>query len=737
MTGYTSDNLSSMVEQVTAGATGALGNISMNGYYSDNLSSMVEQVTAGATGALGKISMTDNNSSSFDVNDLAGMIEKVTAGATAALGDIVMTGSGTGTFDASNLSGMMAKITAGATGALGNISMANYTTDNLSLMVSKVTAGATGALGRISMTGYTSDNLSSMVEKVTAGATGALGNITMVRSGAGTFDVNDLAGMIENVTAGATAALGYISMTDSGGGTFDASDLSGMMAKITAGATGALGRISMTGYTSDNLSLMVSKVTAGATGALGRIKQRDGTDFSGYSSDNLTSMVEQVSAGATGALGKISMTDASGGGSFDFNDLAGMMENIQSGTTGGLANISMSGYSSDNVSHLTTKIKSGGSGALGDIRMSGYDHNNPGSTYTNIINFGAGVSLMGGVIQGTALSLSTVVTTLAGTAGHSGFIDATGTNAKFSSPWAMTTDGTNLYVAESGRHIIRKVVISTGVVTILAGTTSGDYGSADGTGPSDDYPPSPGFYRPRSITTDGTNLYVGDSANSTIRKIVISSGVVTTPFGVAGTSGTTDATGTSARFDYPIGITTDGTNLYVTQGNHIIRKIVISSGVVTTPFGVAGTSGTTDATGTSARFNAPKGITTDGTNLYVAEYGNHTIRKIVISSGVVTTLAGSGSCGTSDGTGTSAEFCRPEKLTTDGTNIYVSDTGRQRIRKIVISSGVVTTLAGDGTARHRDGTGTNAQFDSPRGITTDGTNLYISDTSSHAIRKME
>ena len=93
------------------------------------------------------------------------MIEKVTAGATGALGYISMTDSGGGSFDASDLSGMMSKITAGATGALGNISMANYTSDNLSFMVSKVTAGATGALGKIkqrdgtAFAGYSSDNL--------------------------------------------------------------------------------------------------------------------------------------------------------------------------------------------------------------------------------------------------------------------------------------------------------------------------------------------------------------------------------------------------------------------------------------------------------------------------------------------------------------------------------------------------------------------------------------------------
>jgi len=127
------------------------------------------------------------------------------------------------------------------------------------------------------------------------------------------------------------------------------------------------------------------------------------------------------------------------------------------------------------------------------------------------------------------------------------------------------------------------------------------------------------------ITTDGTNLYVADTSNHRIRKIVIDNGTVTTLAGSS--SGNIDATGTSASFSYPTGITTDGTNLYVSdQSNQWIRKIVISTGVVTT---LAGSSwGFKDSTGTSASFISPWGITTDGTNLYVADDGNHRIRKI-------------------------------------------------------------------------------------------------------------
>jgi len=117
---------------------------------------------------------------------------------------------------------------------------------------------------------------------------------------------------------------------------------------------------------------------------------------------------------------------------------------------------------------------------------------------------------MGGSSQGVELSLSTVVTTVAGT-GSSGSANGTGTSASFNGPRGITTDGTNLYVADLCNHLIRKIVISTGAVTTVAGT--GSQGSADGTGTS------ASFYRPTGITTDGTNLYVADYVNNLIRKI--------------------------------------------------------------------------------------------------------------------------------------------------------------------------------------------------------------------------
>ena len=174
---------------------------------------------------------------------------------------------------------------------------------------------------------------------------------------------------------------------------------------------------------------------------------------------------------------------------------------------------------------------------------------------------------MGGSIQGKSLSLSGATSTLAGTAGISGSADGSGVSAEFNDPNSVTTDGKNLYVADSGNHTIRKIVISNGEVTTLAGT-AGSSGSTDNTGTS------ARFNDPNGITTDGTNLYVADTNSSTIRQIVIATGAVTTVAGVPLVQGSADGSAKVATFNLPFGITTVGTDLYVADtGNNTIRKI--------------------------------------------------------------------------------------------------------------------------------------------------------------------
>jgi hypothetical protein len=354
---------------------------------------------------------------------------------------------------------------------------------------------------------------------------------------------------------------------------------------------------------------------------------------------------------------------------------------------------------------------------------------------------------MGGSKQGKELSLTAtnlVVETFAGSSQGCGSTDNdNGSLAKFKKPFDITTDGTNLYVVDTDCHTIRQVVISTGAVTTLAGSIdtnnnlADDYGSAD-----NENGLLASFRNPKGITTDGTNLYVADRNNHRIRQIVILTGVVTT---LAGSSaGNSDnPTGTSAQFRTPAGITTDSTNVYVADtGNHLIRQIVIDNGTVTTLAGT-GSSGSTDDNGTSASFDTPYGITTDGTNLYVADTKNNKIRQIVISTGAVTTLAGTGSAlslgvaTTDNDNGLLATFNFPSGITTDGTNLYVADRNIHKIRKIGIDNRSVTTLAGTGTGGNDDGAVSVATLRLPAGITTDGKDLYVIEQGNHRIRKID
>jgi hypothetical protein len=323
-----------------------------------------------------------------------------------------------------------------------------------------------------------------------------------------------------------------------------------------------------------------------------------------------------------------------------------------------------------------------------------------------------------------------VVRTLAGLAGSQGSDDGTNSAARFDEPSGVAVDGAgNVYVADTFNYIIRKITPG-GMVTTLAGT-AGFSGSADGTGTSS-Y-----FDDPSSVAVDGSgNVYVADSVNNTIRKIT-SGGVVTTAAGLTTSVGSADGTNSAARFNNPGDVAVDASgNVYVADtGNATIRKIT-PSGVVTTLAGLARSGGSADGTGNSARFNMPYGVAVDGAgNVYVADTGNDKIRKIT-PGGVVTTLAG-GSVGSADGTGSAAQFSSDTRsVAVDGAgNVYVADTGNYTIRKIT-PGGVVTTLAGlAGSSGIADGTGSAARFFAPNGVAADAAgNVYVADT--YTIRRV-
>jgi sugar lactone lactonase YvrE len=326
------------------------------------------------------------------------------------------------------------------------------------------------------------------------------------------------------------------------------------------------------------------------------------------------------------------------------------------------------------------------------------------------------------------------VTTLAGTVGVAGHLDETGTAARFNDPMGVAVDSAGtVYVADSGNNTIRAISPS-GNVSTLAGAFL-QRGGADGTGINAQ------FSVPYGLAVDGSgSLYVADSGNLTVREVTPGA-VVTTLAGTAGEgqAGSEDGTGPSSRFTYPSGVASDSVgNVYVADmGNDTIRKIAPGA-VVTTLAGQAGQSGSADGTGSSARFFAPTAVAVDGAgNVYVADTGNYAIRKIT-PAGMVTTLAG-GSRGYQDGTGSAARISDPTGLAVDGAgNIFVADAGNNSIRE-VSPAGVVTTLAGSANQLFgdADGVGTAARFWDPVGVAVDGSgNIYVADSSNYTIRKV-
>lgn len=325
------------------------------------------------------------------------------------------------------------------------------------------------------------------------------------------------------------------------------------------------------------------------------------------------------------------------------------------------------------------------------------------------------------------------VSTFAGSPGQTGSANGTGSAARFNLPYQVGTDfDGNIFVGDTWNHTVRRITPD-GVVSLAAGGV-GQSGLVNANGAS------ARFYFPANLVNDWSgSMMVSDSSNHNIRRVT-ANGEVSTFTGGNGVAGSADGDAATARFNYPNGLIRDEAGFYflADSGNHAIRRIA-PDGSVTTIAGLKGTSGSADGTGTDARFNLPLGLAWagDGTML-VTDWQNSTIRRVT-KTGVVTTVAGSaGSATTLDGTGTAARFNLPYGIATDAAGTaYITETGGHCIRRMTFAR-VVTTLAGaPGQQGSADGSAGAARFRTPHGIAMDYRGqLYVADKDNSTIRKL-
>ena len=325
-----------------------------------------------------------------------------------------------------------------------------------------------------------------------------------------------------------------------------------------------------------------------------------------------------------------------------------------------------------------------------------------------------------------------------GKQGYSGDNSSAG-NAMLNSPWGLAIDHSgNMYIADYANSRIRKINASNGVISTIAGTGVNGY-NGDGIDAINAQ-----LNAPMGVAVDASgNIYIADDGNYRVRKITVATGKISTVAGtgVQGFSGD-GMPATSAKLGDPWHITFDADdNMYITDySNNRIRKVDASNGIITT---VAG-NGIRDYYGddrpaTAAALNLPVATAIDSYgNIYIADFNNNSIRKVTASTGIISTIAGDGDYGyNTDGIkAVYATLAYPGGVAVDDSgNVYLTDSDNSRIRKINASDGIISTIAGNGTSG--DSTlATNATLNYPQAITLSSGNLYFTDTYSGQIRKI-
>ena len=338
------------------------------------------------------------------------------------------------------------------------------------------------------------------------------------------------------------------------------------------------------------------------------------------------------------------------------------------------------------------------------------------------------------------------ITTYAGI-GYGGYSGDGGlaTSAEISEPLAVAVDKSgNLFIADFDNYCIRKVAASTGIINTVAGTCSVNGFAGDG-GPAT----SAKLSFPFGVAVDGAdNIYISDPGNARIRKVTAATGIITTVAGdgLNGYSGD-GGQATSAAMNGPGNVAVDPLgNLYIVDTyNSVIRKVTASTGIITTVAG-GGTGNYPIGNGgpaTAASLSGPQGLTVDKSgNLYILDQNGAVVRKVTASTGIITTIAGNDQWGFAGdgGPATSAELYDAQGLGVDGSgNLYIADTFNFRVRKVTAATGIITTIAGDGTESFSGdgGQATDAALRVPEGVTVNSSGvIYIGDTQNDRVRKV-
>lgn len=345
-------------------------------------------------------------------------------------------------------------------------------------------------------------------------------------------------------------------------------------------------------------------------------------------------------------------------------------------------------------------------------------------------------------------NIAQIITTIAGTgvAGKTGDGGpATAATLNVPTGLAFDNDG-NLLITDQENYVVRKLNLSTGIITRIAGTYGVGYHQGDG-GPA----LNATFYGPSGIAVDKTgNIYIAEQYSSIIRKIDAATGIITTFAGSAGQFGYSGDGGLAvyALLDRPIDVEVDGAgNVYIADWeNNVIRKINGTTRIITTVAGRSpGMSGYSGDGGpaVNALLYEPARIHLDGAgNLFIADQLNNVIRKVDAATGIISRFIGvqTGGYFGDGGPAINAGLNKPASITMDGSgNIYITDTHNHAIRFVNVSTGVITTIAGNGSSGYTGdgGPAINATFFRPTQILSDAMgNLYIADARNHVIRKI-